>query len=381
MKKEYNYSNDFQLATQLKSWMAINPSYGCIWDCAYCIQHKDIFFDMSEYKQVNHIKVNGQTIVPEDVVSEILINPRINSETPLALYNFSDPFLPQNTSGLISILEELDERELKNPVGLITRTFVGDKILDKIADLHNLKPIVLVSYAGYENKNIELAPNSKRRDLIIKLNEREIPVLQYMRPMVQEWVEDGQIERTRDKLGEYVDGVIMSGIRLTPEIISKIENKNLLVPFVPNHTNKFFPKELQDQIIEAYQGVAPVYRYTSCGVSATLGMPDYNAHFDFLKRTGKISSDECPLPCKDGQNKICHKQTILETEESKVKVLLSKIGMDDLDFKIESSGQVIFEKEIPKEDRTFLRHNLLRHIDYKDNIHHVDQIGFGRIGI
>lgn len=378
MEKKYKYSNNFQLTTQLKSWMAINPSFGCIWDCAYCIQHKDVFFDTSRYKKVNHIKINGQRITSEDVVSEVLTNPRINSKTPLTLYNFSDPFLPQNTEGLINILEELDERELKNPIGLITRTFVGDKILNRISRLRNVKPIVLVSYAGYENKNIELAPNSKRRDLIIKLHERGIPVLQYMRPMVREWIEEGQIERTRDKLGKYLDGVVMSGIRLTPEIILNIEGKGLVVPHVLNHTNKYFPKGLQNKIIEAYQEMVPVYRYTSCGISATLGMPDYNAHFDFLKKTGKIFSDECPLPCKEGQNKICYNQTTSETEPSRVKILLDKIGMGNLNFKIESSGQVIFDKEISKEDRTFLRHNLLKHIDYKDNHHYVDQIGFGR---
>ncbi len=56
-EKSYNYSNEFQIATQMKSWMAINLSFGCPLDCAYCIQHKDRFFDTSSYRRVHKAKI------------------------------------------------------------------------------------------------------------------------------------------------------------------------------------------------------------------------------------------------------------------------------------------------------------------------------------
>ena len=82
---KYEYSNPFTLTTQLKSWMALNLNFGCVWDCAYCIQHKDEFFSNSNYQKINNM------FEPEEVVSEIMANPRITSRTPLTLYNFSDP--------------------------------------------------------------------------------------------------------------------------------------------------------------------------------------------------------------------------------------------------------------------------------------------------
>ena len=116
-----------------------------------------------------------------------------------------------------------------------------------------------------------------------------IPILLYHRPLVKEWIQEGQLERVRDEVGDSIDGVVMSGLRLTPEIIEKIKKRGLVVPYVPNHKNKFFPKDIQEKVISLYEGIAPVYRYTSCGVSATLQIPDYNAHMGFLKYTPILS--------------------------------------------------------------------------------------------
>ena len=206
---KYEYSTPFALATQLKSWMALNPNFGCIWDCAYCIQHKDEFFDSSNYRKINNM------FDTEEVISEIMVNPRITSRTPLVFYNLSDPFFPQNTTNLRRILYDLDKKKFANIVGLITRTFADDDTLDTIANLISLKPIIIVSYAGYVNRNIETGPLKMRAQLMKEAKKRKIPVLQYLRPIVREWLEQDQFERTRDIVGEHIDGVIMSRIRIT----------------------------------------------------------------------------------------------------------------------------------------------------------------------
>ena len=368
---EYDYSNELALATQMKSWMAINPSFGCIWDCVYCIQHKDEFFDSVNYKKIHNLKIGDEDITPLDVISEIMTNPRITSKTPLTFFNFSDPFLPQNTKKLSEILKEMDEREFGNIVGLITRTYAPDNILDEISNLEHIKPVVLVSYAGYEDRRIESAPNSKRIELIKRLSERNIPVFQYLRPVVSEWVTEDQFKRTRDQVGEFIDGVIMSGLRLTPEIIRKIQSKGLEVPRVPNHTNKYFPTELQQKIVETYEGVAPVYRYTSCAISSSFNVPDYNAHFDFLRVVKGEEISVCPLPCNPEQKAICSNLAVPSRE--RVQSLADKIGYGKVPFEI-VSGRVIFQAPIPKEDLTYFRHNLSRHVDYDENSHHFDQV-------
>jgi DNA repair photolyase len=364
--KEFQYSEDFKLAIQLKSWMSINPSYGCIWDCGYCIQEKDKFFSQSEHKKVHKVAS------PEDVVAEIMSNPRISSKTPLTFHNFSDPFLPHNTSDLVKILTELDDRKFTNIVGLISRTYADCNTLDVIAGLSNLKPIVLVTYAGYENQALDRGPTGMRVKLIEELEKRKVPTLLYLRPVVKEWLEPGQFAKVRNAVGHLVDGVVMSGIRITPEIAEKLRKNNLIVPQVPNYTNKFFPKELQEEIITTFDNVTPVYRYTSCGVCATLGVPDFNVHFSFMRETQGKCYENCPIRCKPGQSEIC--KSIQKPEEKYVRNLLARLNLKDISFTISDSGAVYLDKQVPKIDLTFLRHNLLVHVDYVGNKHHIDQV-------
>lgn len=372
-KDEYSFSSALKLSTQLKSWMAINPSFGCVWDCAYCIQHKDAFFGQSEYRRIHRLThANGLPITVEDVVSEIMSSPRITSKTPLTFYNYSDPFLPQNCSSLSKILVTLDKRKFTNIVGLITRTYVDEDTLDTIASLQNLRPIMLVTYAGYQNRKLEGAPESMRIKLIKEAKSRNIPVLLYLRPLAKEWLEENQLERVRDFTGNLVDGVIMSGIRLTPEIMSRIESRGLCIPKVVNYKNKFFPIDIQEEIIEIYKGITPVYRYTSCGVSASLKLPDYNAHMGFFTDTQETEYKQCPLPCRKGQSGICAKKRGIK--ESEVKELLERINKGHINFSIKTNNRILLENDLPKEDLTFLRHNLSAHIDYKGNKHHVDQV-------
>jgi DNA repair photolyase len=83
MAETYNYSNPFQIVAQMKSGVAINPSFGCMWDCSYCIQHKDEFYNNAAPRQVHKARnTQGDIITPEDIVSEIMVNPRITSRTP-----------------------------------------------------------------------------------------------------------------------------------------------------------------------------------------------------------------------------------------------------------------------------------------------------------
>ena len=363
---KYEYSNPFTLTTQLKSWMALNLNFGCVWDCAYCIQHKDEFFSNSNYQKINNM------FEPEEVVSEIMANPRITSRTPLTLYNFSDPYLPQNTTGLRKILRELDKREFTNPVGLITRTFVDGDTLDNIADLTSLRPVIIVSYAGYENRKLEGAPLKRRVQLMKEVKKRRIPLLQYLRPIAREWLEPDQFKKARDAVAEHIDGVVMSGVRLTPEVIKRIEERGLAVPYVPNHLNKFFPKEIQEEILEVYRGIAPVYRYTSCGISSTLRIPDYNAHLNFLEETQNRRFDECPLPCRLGQSRICKDRC--KIDEKTMHDLLDRIGLEDINFEINESGAIYLGREVSKQDLSFLRHNTSSHVDYIGNRHYIDRI-------
>lgn len=364
-KEKYEQSFEYSLGTQLKSWYSLNPSFGCFWDCAYCIQHKDQYYNESDYKKINKV------FEWEDVVQEVMSNPRITSKTPLTFYNFSDPFLPQNTTDLRSILLELENRNFKNPVGLITRTFVDKETLNTISNLKSLKPVVFVSYAGYTNPNIEKAPSHLRIRLMKELKNRGIPTVLYLRPLVQEWMEKDQMKRVYEETKDSIDSVVMSGIRMTPEIISKVKDKGLVVPYTKNYIHKFFPESLDKEVVDTFKDV-PVFRYTSCGVSAILGIPDYNSHNGYFVYKGKGKDDKCELPCTKSQREICSCATdkIDESVLPVAKSLLSKIGYNDINICLENKA-LILDKEISQFDTTYLRHNLSIHVDVREGAERV----------
>lgn len=372
--EEYVYSNEWQMITQLKSWVAINPSVGCVWNCAYCIQHKDKFYDTRDYKKVSILKNhNQQEYTSQLILEEIKSSPLITTISPLTFYNYSDPFLPKNRKQLVEILSALDTDGFTNPVGLITKTYADDDTINALSKLKNLRPVVLVSYAGYSDRRIESAGSLSRIEMMRKVHQRGVPVLQYLRPLVKEWLEPEQLEKNRDTVMNNIDGIVMSGIRLTPEIIRKISGLGLPIPKVNNYENKSFPKELQERVLEVYQEVCPVYRYTSCGVSATLGIPDYNSHLKFIKETQCKEYSICPLPCKDQQSKICISQP--NVQESDVKILLSKIGHHEAEILIRPSGVIIINKDLSKPELSFLRHNTGCHVEYVHTTgHHIDEI-------
>jgi hypothetical protein len=72
MKPEYMHSEKFDVLTQLKTWIAVNPAFGCPWDCAYCIQQKDEFFNEIGTGQVIKAKrANGVEYSPEHIAREL----------------------------------------------------------------------------------------------------------------------------------------------------------------------------------------------------------------------------------------------------------------------------------------------------------------------
>jgi DNA repair photolyase len=357
---DYKYSKEMGFFTQMKSWMAINPTYGCPWDCGYCVQHKDELYNKDgRYKEVKDLKLNGKVMSSLDVVVKMMENPRINNSTPITFFNFSDPFLPQNESKLVDILNNLEDRNFRNPVGLITRTAPSNKTIKNISSLRNLTPIIFVSYAGYEDP-IEHAPNSKRIEMMDAFHSEGVRVIDYLRPLAKEWIEDGQLERVRENVKDKVNGIVMSGIRLTPEIVTKLNEKKIPIPYTPNHRKKYLSQEIQEKVLSIFKNSGiPVFRHTSCATSYLLRRPDYNAHTGYFALNNGVIG--CDLPCVDYHKKFCVNENNFD-EEFFIH-LKKKVGLSS-SYSINRQKKVIsIPEEVTKEIKTFLRHNIAYHIE------------------
>ncbi|MBU0536694.1 MAG: radical SAM protein, partial [Nanoarchaeota archaeon] len=214
-EKEFKHSVGYDPIKFMNTWTSINPSYGCIWDCGYCVQEKDSWY-------VGNGVVKEYS--PQMTIDMIVGHSMITKEQPLAMYNFSDPFLPQNQKDLVEILKGLEKKKYHNIVGLITKTLPEKSTLKAIKKLRRLRPVVIVSYANLPD-GIERAPAKNRVELIKRSSDMGIPTLVYMRPLVKEWVTEKSVEQFAKQVTPYADGIIISGLMYTNEIKDKLEGR------------------------------------------------------------------------------------------------------------------------------------------------------------
>lgn len=342
MRKKFEHNRDYELFVPGKSWIFVNPSRGCPLGCAYCVEQKDSWFN----EQVT------QTYTPSETLTELRNSLVVlKDKSPLAFYNFSDPFLPQNKRNLFAVLEELNREGWKNKIGLISKVHPGKEYLQRLGGLHNLKVGIFVSYANLM-PGLEAVSYEQRVQLMKDVKEEGIPIIVYVRPLVREWITPKRLEQLAEQIKGNVNAVSLSGIRLTPEIVDTLKLRGIFVPEVKTYTNKQRDDELSGEATQIIGGVSkvPVFWHTSCAMSYLFQEPDYNCH-DIREKRNK---NFCEFPCVDKQREICSSRTEISSD-SDIENILKRIGKA-ISFRRE--GQTILLKGdlLTLEDVSFVRH-------------------------
>lgn len=367
-KKDLKNSSLSEIISYRKSGLSLNHIVGCPLDCAYCVRH---FFDNFDMKVPKMICTDEEAV--ELLVSHKFFIPDV---TPIQIFNrATDPFLSNVKGHTHCVLKMLDERGFKNPVLIITRANVTQKDVMDLEKLNNLKLSILVTYSGIKNTKIEPIAKNKittRTIETISSNKKKIKLVLYWRPIVMGWNDDDEsFERVFD-MAKLVDAVVYTGYYHRPENYSHIRNIGLDVPYDGFARRKYFPSELEDRILAAYQasGVSiPLFRKTSCGVTFAHNIPDYNGHWGV--------NELCDI-CPQGQKSLCEKSynqpTRIEFEN------LLNLYDYDTPFKIEDGH--IWTEGLGEEKRYHLQHTLSYQIWDIDKPHFKDQHGrspFGQI--
>tara|TARA_Y100000310_G_scaffold29516_1_gene28015 strand:- start:24096 stop:25319 length:1224 start_codon:yes stop_codon:yes gene_type:complete len=344
MDKKFQHHTDYNLFMPGKSWIFVNPSAGCPLKCAYCVEQKDSWFNGN---------VN-QLYTPSETIDKLFDFPIIlKDKTPLTFYNFSDPFLPQNKKDLLPILEELDREGWKNKVGLISKVHPGKNYLEKLNELQNLKIGLFVSYANLV-PGLESMSYERRVDLMADSKSRGMPVVDYVRPLVREWIDESRLEQLAKQIKGKVDAVALSGIRLTPEIVNTLEIRGSKIPEVKTYTNKQRDDELSQKATQIISDIVevPVFWHTSCAMSYLFQEPDYNGHDIREKRT----KDSCEFPCIDSQRNICDSRQKVSSDKY-IEEILDRLDKDTT-FKREGQTILLEGGQLNMEDVSFVRHVL-----------------------
>jgi DNA repair photolyase len=277
------------------SWLTINPVKGCSLGCAYCFRarwHPDakpsVQYDVSE------------------AIDELVRHPHfIPHETPVSInVSSTDAMLPSVRPITRRAIELLDQRGLRNPLGLTTKLRIPDQFLEFLTQLNFLRPIVFVSLAMLPKK-IEPPPCRPRIENLKRLNEARVPSVLYYRPIIEGLNDSPQTIEQLLRIGDrHCEAICIGGLRVSPEIEAAMRETGLDLPAPKTRGfhEKLLPESIERTINSVHRDLGlkvPVYRHTSCAVSKVIAHPNYNALYE-------DAANNCASTCPAAQEAICH---------------------------------------------------------------------------
>lgn len=347
----------------LKSSISISSYDGCTIGCKYCI--------LSALEDRNKVK---KVANEEELVEELLEFRLYTKEIPISINNQTDPFLNREIfNSTLKILEIMQEKEVKNPILIITKGYVTNEELKKLSNI-NLNIIILYTFSGLSEK-LENRNEKKQIDTMKKLSKLDnIKLVNYYRPVIEGLNSDEKlIKKVVSIVTKYCEATIISGIRINTHLNQMLKNElkiNLPQNYDPDH-KMLLPdtyKRIKDIFIKK-KNKYPVFKKTSCGISYILGQPDYNGHsariyycnprcisYPICIGTNKIGF--CDKDCPN--YKICEKESKKKITNFEFKKILNIIKKD-ANFEIKEN-YIKLEGTYWQEEVSYMRHMTKKNI-------------------
>lgn len=291
-----------------KTGLSLNHVVGCPLNCSYCVRH---LFDNYDVK-------NPTQIVPNYVAVEALLshkNFEINI-TPIQIFNrATDPFLPETKGHLFQTLELLDAAGIRNHVIIISRYKVLESDLDRMNHFKNIKVSLFFTFSGILDKRIEPVSSdiAKESYTLACSLRKNFKVFLYWRPIIEGVNDSDMISSEVARLGELGDGVVISGLFFKGRIAEYFERNKIVIPYDSGARRKILPRSTEEKVLNSLSNV-PVYRKTSCAVSAAWGEGDYNGHYGIR--------EICDI-CSDRQLAICAQNHSMPTRDA-IEAIIAK---------------------------------------------------------
>lgn len=327
-----------------KSGLSLNHIIGCSLDCVYCVRH---FFDNFEMKEPQMLCTDEEAV--NQLVNHQFFIPDV---TPIQIFNrATDPFLTNVKKHTHEVLERLDALGLKNQILVITRAKVTKEDVDQLEELENVQVNLLVTYSGITDVRIE--PVAKNRITVksietIAKHKKKTKLILYWRPIVVGWNDDAESFERVFNVAQYTDAIVYTGYYHRPENYAYLKKIGLEISYGDFARRKFLPKELENRVFEAYNKSGleiPLFRKTSCGVTYTQQLPDYNGHWGV--------NELCDI-CPQAQRELCDREYKAPTK-TEFQKLLDTYNYDT-PFLIEDGH--IWTEGLGEEKRYHLQHTL-----------------------
>lgn len=269
-----------------KSGLSLNHIQGCPLDCAYCIRHT---YGLWDQRQPRALLSDAEAV--EELVSHRYFQPNV---TPVQVFNrATDPFLPVVRPHTFAVLEDLDRRELRNHVLVITRHAMQSDDIDRLNQLKHIKVTLLFTYSGIDNKDIEPYPSHVAAESLRLMGEplnRSYRTVLYWRPLVPGLNDSPEHLDRAYELSKSADATVFTGLFYRDQIADYYRANNLPEPYDETARRKIVPETLERRVLSTFAGCDSLFRKTSCAVSYVHGEADYNGHYGIRELC-----DICPL--------------------------------------------------------------------------------------
>jgi len=326
------------------TWISIDPIQGCPYKCEYCV--------------LRHAGNTGmrprQIISPKECVERLLNYPLfVKDKTFLAIGNETDMLHNLNVDYLISLLTEISAINILNPIALITKAPLSDKILQRIREIPDLTVVLFLSYSGLGQT---YEPNFTDQQFRANFNIAKangFPIVHYWRPLLPDNSSPMAIREMLSFVSRVADATVFIGLKLHPELTPIITQGGTVQ--VPNRLLDEFGEWLEPEIIKRVYDEAksicpfyPLYRHTSCALAYVLSRPNHTAT---VYREDVCPPSQCPLE----QRQICINSRHIPTEAE----IAQTISVLRHNYKfVRRDDRVVVNGEFSQEEFTFMLHNL-----------------------
>jgi DNA repair photolyase len=350
-----------------KSGLSLNHIQGCPLDCAYCIRHTYGLWDQRQPRAlVSDVEAVAQLVSHRYFQAHV---------TPLQLFNrATDPFLPAVRPHTFAVLEDLDERGLRNHVLVITRHALKADDAERLNRLVNLKVTLLFTYSGIEDARIEPYPSSVAAASLKLMSEvmpRRYRTVLYWRPLVPGLNDTDAHLTLAYILHQHADATVFTGLFYRDQIAAYYQANGLPEPYGETARRKIVPETLEQRVLTVFADSAKLFRKTSCAVSYVHGLPDYNGHVGIRELC-----DICPARQLD----LCRQAHQVPTEQQLYEVARALPEARDLEVVGMTDRAAVVAGLSDEQPRYFLQHALGFQMHDEQHPHHAQRHGRAAIG-
>ena len=332
------------------SWLAINSVLGCPNGCKYCLLQAT----------GNNRAKPKELATPHESINKLLSYKYYDKNIPLCLLPNTDVFVTKsNINYLLNLLDEIETRNIKNDLIIITKCEIPDLIISKVLELKN-KGHNVIFYISYSGLPEEIEPNISKKVLINnfkKLKQNNIDVIHYYRPFLPQNSSKKEIESVIDEVNKYTDTSVITGFALIQNFIDKVDfwsdiinNKEKCLK-----ANCVWPKSAWEFFNKNYKKNQYVFQTNTCGLYSKLKRPShYYGSYECLNYNH----------CSKEQRYRCKKNHVMIdkiAQELKCYKLLKELGYDinNIELRYDKYNSIVLQNiDLKISDLSYLSYML-----------------------